>query len=95
MAQETGLPHAPDMLGRMRPTEMQRSHAAARARNVAGAFAVPPYMRAAIRGRRILVIDDVLTTGATLSAATLALREAGAGQVNVAVFARVEAAPRQ
>lgn len=95
MAQEAGLLHSPDMLRRMRPTEMQRSHAAARARNVEGAFAVPPHMRAAVRGQRILVVDDVLTTGATLSAATLALREAGARQINVAVFARVEAAPRQ
>jgi ComF family protein len=90
MSRETGLPHAPDILRRMRPTEMQKHSAAARTRNVEGVFAVPPYMREAVRGRRILIVDDVMTTGATLNAATTPLREAGAAQVSVAVFARVQ-----
>jgi len=92
MARESGVLHAPDMLRRMRPTEMQRARsAAARARNVEGVFAVPPHMHRAVQGQRILLVDDVLTTGATLSDATRALRAVGASQVNVVVFARVEA----
>lgn len=93
MMRETGTPHAPDMLRRMRSTEMQRARSAVqRAHNVEGAFAVPSHMRGAVRGQRVLLIDDVLTTGATLNAATVALRDAGAVQVSVAVFARVESA---
>lgn len=91
MARETGVPHAPDLLRRMRPTEMQRSRSAcARAQNVKGVFAVPPYMRDSALGKRVLLIDDVMTTGATLSAATEALRNAGAAEVSVVVFARVQ-----
>jgi len=93
MMRETATPHAPDILRRMRPTEMQRARSAvARAGNVAGAFAVPPHMYPAVQGKRVLVVDDVLTTGATLNEAARALRAAGAAQVSVAVFARVEAA---
>ncbi len=62
---------------------------AARAANVAGAFAVPEVMAGEIRGRRIVVIDDVLTTGATLDACVKALSRAGAAQVDVLVFTRV------
>lgn len=60
-----------------------------RARNVAGAFAVPERHRHAVAGRSILLVDDVLTTGATVSAATVALRKAGSGPVHVLTFARV------
>lgn len=61
----------------------------ARAQNVAGAFLVPAAARAELRGRRVVLIDDVLTTGATIDACAKALTRAGAGRVDVLVFARV------
>ena len=58
--------------------------------NVAGAFVVPNEAKSDIKGRRILVVDDVYTTGATSRAATRALKRAGAEAVDVLVFAKVE-----
>ena len=52
------------------------------------AFAVEPARAASLRGQRVVLIDDVMTTGATLHAATLALREAGVAHVTAAVLAR-------
>lgn len=63
---------------------------AARRRNVSGAFGVPDEARGRLAGRRVLLVDDVLTTGATVSAATRALLRAGAGAVDVLTFARVD-----
>ena len=60
-----------------------------RAENVRGAFRVEAVHRAAIEGRRVVLVDDVLTTGATVSAATRALKRAGAARVDVLTFARV------
>ncbi|HEY1736305.1 MAG TPA: ComF family protein [Methylovirgula sp.] len=60
-----------------------------RAENVQGAFAVPDDARPAVEGRRLVLVDDVLTTGATINAAARALLRAGAAQVDVLVFARV------
>jgi ComF family protein len=76
-------------LVRTRPTRPQTElDAAERSANVAGAFAVR--RPAALAGRRVLLIDDVLTTGATARAAARALREAGAAAVDVLVLARVD-----
>jgi len=58
-----------------------------RARNVQGAFRVPAGERSKIEGRRILLVDDVYTTGATVKACTRALRRAGASGVDVLTFA--------
>jgi len=92
IARESGLAHRPDILFRTRPTEMQRARTASqRAKNVDGVFAVPPYAVRHVQGLRILLVDDVLTTGATLNAATMALRACGAAQVSTVVFARVQA----
>src|SRR3989338_6051911 len=74
---------------RLHATEAQSSlPRAQRMRNLRGAFAVEPSRAAALRGQRVVLIDDVMTTGATLQAATLALREAGVTHVTAAVLAR-------
>lgn len=60
-----------------------------RARNVAGAFKVRPKARARVAGRRLVLIDDVYTTGATLNACVRALKQAGAENVNAITLSRV------
>ena len=61
----------------------------ARQRNVAGAFAVHPDALARLTGRRVVLVDDVITTGSTVKAITRALRGAGIAAVDVLSFARV------
>jgi len=65
-----------------------------RAHNVQGAFRVPAAGRAEVAGRKLLLIDDVFTSGATIDACTRALLRAGATSVDVLVFARVVAGSR-
>jgi ComF family protein len=80
----------PDLLVRRRATPSQghlgRSQ---RQRNVAGAFTVHPRRAQVAAGARILLIDDVLTTGATAEACARTLRNAGAKAVDLLVLARV------
>jgi ComF family protein len=87
----TGCPADPLALERKRPTRSQGEmpSAKARRRNVLGAFRVPPEKLAAIRGRNVLLVDDVFTTGATLDACARALKRAGAREVNALTLARV------
>jgi len=82
-------PLCADALVRLRdgPTQ-HRLGRAERLTNLRGAFAVPPRRRNALAGRRVLLVDDVVTTGATLQAAALALREAGVARVDALVLAR-------
>ena len=90
LARITGLPVDLDALRRVRPTPPQQSLSAdARRRNVAGAFAASPEAQDRVRGRRYILVDDVLTTGATLSACARALKAAGAAGVDAVVVARV------
>jgi predicted amidophosphoribosyltransferase len=64
--------------------------AAERARNMAGSLVVPRRLHRLVAGRRVLVVDDVVTTGATLAAAAVALRSAGAEVPAVAVVAATQ-----
>lgn len=90
VGREAGLPVVPDLLVRRRRTPSQgRLSAAARARNVAGAFALHRRHGAAVAGRRVLLVDDVLTTGATVAACARLLRRNGAAAVEVLTLARV------
>jgi len=78
-----------DLLLRRRATQPQASlKAVARARNVRDAFAVNPRHAALVAGRVIVVVDDVLTTGATVDDCSRALLAAGAAEVRVLTFAR-------
>jgi len=86
----TGLPAAMDALARTRYTESQAGLGQkARQDNVRGAFAVPEGRRAWMEGKRVLLVDDVFTTGATVDACAQALTRAGADEISVLTLARV------
>jgi ComF family protein len=91
LARLAGVAYWPDALVRRRSTETQGGKSGAgRRRNVAAAFAVPPAWRRRMEGARLVLIDDVLTTGATAEGCARALKAAGAARVDVAVIARVK-----
>lgn len=86
----TGLPFAPSAVTRVKLTRQQvglERHE--REENVRAAFRVPSEEEIAIAGRRVLLVDDVYTTGATVRAVSKALKRGGAGAVDVLTFARV------
>lgn len=81
-----------DLLLRLQDTAAQSGLARAqRLRNLRGAFALEPLAAQAVAGRRVLLVDDVMTTGATLHAAALVLRAAGAAHIAALVLARTPA----
>jgi ComF family protein len=85
-----GRPALLDAVHRVRATKsLQGQSKAARAAEMTAAFAVNPARSAAIAGRSILMIDDVLTSGATAKSCARALLAAGAAYVDVLVAARV------
>ncbi len=90
IGRQTGKPVRWDALVRLRRTRQQVGLTAEeRQKNVRKAFAVAPEKRSAVDGKSVLLVDDVRTTGATLAACTLALKEAGAVKVTVLTFALV------
>jgi ComF family protein len=90
-----GIPVVHGGLKRVRATPQQVGRSKVeRADNVQGAFRVPDEHKAAVAGRQLVLIDDVLTSGATVDACARALLRAGAAHVDVLVFARVVAPAR-
>lgn len=90
LARLSGKPFLAGGLARIKATRHQIGLGSrARQDNVRGAFRVPVNQAARIFGLRVLLVDDVLTTGSTVEAATRALRRGGAAQVSVLTFARV------
>jgi ComF family protein len=90
VSRQTGVPVAAGALKRVKPTAQQVGLSRTeRAENVQGAFRVPADGKAAVTGRRLVLIDDVLTSGATVDGCARALLRAGAANVDVLIFARV------
>ncbi|MFC2969952.1 double zinc ribbon domain-containing protein [Acidimangrovimonas pyrenivorans] len=90
LARMTGLEHCPDLLVRTRATPSQEGRDRdGRFANVARALAPHPRRAERMAGRHVLLVDDVMTSGATLAAAAETCLGAGAAAVSVAVLARV------
>lgn len=94
LAKASGKPLAAGTLLRVKPTERQVGLSAlARRDNVRGAFALAPGRETDVHGKRVVLVDDVYTTGATVGAASRALRRAGAADVTVLTFAMAISGP--
>lgn len=94
LARLTGLDHCPDLLIRRRRTPSQEGRSReARFANIAGALAVHPRRADRLTGRHVLLVDDVMTSGATFAAAAEACRAAGASGVSILALARVAHEP--
>jgi ComF family protein len=95
IARQSGVALKGSLLCRVRATEQQVGLSRAqRASNVQGAFQVSVERRGDVAGRRVVLVDDVLTSGATVDACARALLRAKAASVDVLVFARVVDGPR-
>lgn len=90
LARRSGLPHCPDLLIRTRNTGSQEGRdREGRFRNMSGAIELRASHAGAVRNRHVLLIDDVMTSGATFAAATEACLSAGAKRVSVLALSRV------
>lgn len=90
LARIAGLDHCPDLLVRRRRTDSQDGRGRdQRFANLAGALAAHPRRRHHLADRHVLLIDDVMTSGATFAAAADACHAAGASRVSVLALARV------
>ncbi|WP_333682993.1 ComF family protein [Pontibaca methylaminivorans] len=90
LALRTGLAQCPDLLRRIRRTQpLGHKTAQERFADLAGSVAVHPGRARHLAGRDVLLVDDVMTSGATLAACATACREAGAGEIFVITLARV------
>jgi predicted amidophosphoribosyltransferase len=94
LAQTLALDHVPDMLVRnTRTAKQDGTGREARFANLRGTIALHPRHAPRAEGRHILLVDDVMTSGATLAAAAEACFAGGADGVDVAILARVTRAP--
>lgn len=90
LARSADVPISPDALLRTRRTPaLKGMNGHERVRAVCGAFAVAPRRAASITGRRVVLVDDVYTSGATVAGCTDVLLAAGAARVSVLCWARV------
>jgi predicted amidophosphoribosyltransferase len=90
VAREADLPMEPSWLRRRKRTRQQVGLTRDQRRlNLQGALVVPEAARPAVAGRRILLVDDVMTTASTANASARALLKAGAASVDVVTFSRV------
>jgi ComF family protein len=90
LSRDMRLPMHPTLLLRTRWTRSQVGMSRAqRQRNVAGAFRVSPRQKSHLEGRSVLLVDDVITTGATADACARVLKRAGAARVDVVALALV------
>ena len=89
LSRDSGVAWIPDLLVRARATKSQaRLKASERRKNVRGAFHLRKRRESLVRGKSILLVDDVLTTGATADACVHALLRGGAGAVDILTLAR-------
>ncbi len=94
LARRSGLPTATGLLVRRKPTRPQVGLSRnERALNLQGAFVATSAAKPALAGRRVVLVDDVMTTGSTANAAARVLLRAGARRVDVLTFAVVALAP--
>lgn len=92
IAEQSGAPLDPDLLLRVKATPRTKGLSRlARRRNAEGAFRIADGGRDRIAGREVVLVDDVMTSGATASAAAVVLKRAGAARVSVLIYARVAA----
>ena len=90
LAAESDAHFTPDLLTRRRNTPPQgQLGRAGRLRNVAGAFTLPSSNRDVVMGRRVLLVDDVMTSGATANICAEVLKRGGAAEVDILTVARV------
>lgn len=90
ISRQRSVPVIDNVLTRIRATPPQVGLARdERAKNMHGAFSIEKSLRREIKGKRIVLVDDVLTTGATANACARILRRAGASRVDVLTLARV------
>ena len=93
LAGSLGLPMRTTLRRSIATPPLARIGRTERARIMKNAFVVPRRHRTALAGRTILLVDDILTSGATAGAASRALKQAGAARVVVVVVARAEGKP--
>jgi len=90
LSARTHVPYDPLVLRRIRATQVLRAmNPRGRARAVAGAFAIAAKRKGRLKGRHVVLVDDVYTSGATTDACTRVLLRAGAAKVTILCWARV------